>query len=99
MSLILLYLGIGKLIIYLGQKSPYIKKINWGFLTELSKCDLCFGVWVYFGLSLLYGYVWFDELKYIPVLSEFLTGATASFVMWLLSEGWNSKFREYIIRD
>jgi hypothetical protein len=98
-TLVLLFLASGKLLIYLIQKSPYIKYINWRFLTELSECSLCLGVWVYFGLSILYKYVWFDELRYIPIFSEFLTGATASFIMWLLSEGWNSKFREYVIKD
>jgi hypothetical protein len=97
---VFLYLGLGKLLIYLIQKSPYIRIIKWGFLTDLLKCDLCLGVWVYFGLSLVFQQIWFiHTIVYVPVLSEFLTGCTASFVMWLFSEGWNAKFREYIIKD
>ena len=100
MSDVFLYFGLGKLIIYLAQKSPYREVIKWRFLTDLFKCDLCLGVWVYSLLSLATGHYWFrDSIGYTPILSEFLTGGTASFIMWLLSEGWNSKFREFVIKD
>jgi len=93
-----LYLGLGKLLIYLIQKSPYSRAIKWGFLLDLFKCDLCLGVWVYFGLSLAFEHIWIAHTQ-IPVLPEFLTGCMASFLMWVFSEGWNAKFREYVIKD
>ena len=100
MADVFLYLGLGKLLIYLIQKSPYSKIIKWGFLLDLFKCDLCLGVWVYFGLSFAFGQTWFiHSIPYVPILSEFLTGCTASFVMWLLSAGWHDKFSEFVIKD
>ena len=86
------YLAIGKLLIYLIQKAPYKDYIKWGFLKDLVKCDLCLGWWVYFVLSVVLKQWWF--FAYQPIISEIITCSTATFVMWIVSRGWDSQFRE-----
>lgn len=93
------YLALGRLLIYLAQKSPYFKK---GFLGDLFACDLCLGVWVYSLLSLVFYHVWFIEsMPYTPLLSEVLTGSSASMLMWLMTTGFREKFFSptYIVED
>ena len=94
----LFYGAIGKLLIYLVQKSPYgnfIGKIIGRedvrrFLQELLSCDLCLGVFVYAILA------WIMKTNiiniYVPVVSELITGAGMSFIVHLLSIGWREKF-------
>lgn len=95
--------ALGRLIIFLAQKSPYFKllasrntKFRAVFL-ELGECDLCLGVYVYSLLSLYFGYVWFTEIWYEPVLSEFFTGASMAVIMWLIRLGWDANFKTYVI--
>lgn len=80
------------------QKSPYQKLIVRfignsgirGFLQELFECDLCLGVWVYTLLA------WIMQINmyhfYVPVVSEILTGASASFLVWLVATGFRERF-------
>lgn len=96
-SSLFLYFAIGKLIIYLFQiaKPHYFIKIR--FLDELFSCDLCLGVWVYFFVSLISGADFYGCYFYIPLVNEMLTGMTASFIMHLLSIGWNNKFGTIVL--
>lgn len=95
-----MYVGVGKLFIYLfqlfpladwmGKKSPSLKK--------LIGCDLCLGVWVFFGVAIImranmfsiipnpFGATWI-------AIEYFMTGAVTSFLVHLISLGWNSKFQ------
>lgn len=82
---------IGKLVMYLARKAPYMRWVT--FFRELFSCELCLGVWVYGLLAFLFGFYLPSGTRYIPLISEFITGAILSFVMWLLTDGWNSKFR------
>lgn len=75
---------------FLARKAPYFKR---GILMNLFDCELCLGVWVYSLLSLVFGLYLPNSMVYIPVLSEFISGAVLSVTMWLLTDGWNSKFR------
>ena len=95
-SSVLVFLLIGKLVLYLARKSPYLKGLETkgDFLKGLVTCDLCLGVWVYFALSLVMGHVWFMDVFYTPILSEAITGALASFVVYVFTNGWNTLFRE-----
>lgn len=96
MGQLVLFLGLGRLIIFLAQKAPYFKSNR--FLNDLISCDLCLGVWVYTALSLVLNYnLFYHDFPYMPIFSECMTGAVAAFVMWLLREGWNAKFREFRI--
>lgn len=91
---------VGRIIIFVIQKAShsYLSLIKsedkWrGFLTELFGCDLCLGVWIYtigawfLDVNVLY------EYRYNPVLSGITTGIITSFLVWLISAGWNSKFQ------
>lgn len=98
------YLLIGKLLIFLLQKFPKNKLpiISLLFregklLDDLFACDLCLGFWLYSGLAFLFDVNVIAEIRYIPILSEFLTGAVATFVMHLLSAGWDARYRNYHI--
>lgn len=89
------FLLIGRLLIFYVQKAPYLNFLKkWAFWKELLECDLCLGWWVYFGLSIGMREVWLNDIFLIPVFSEFITASIASFVMWLIADGWNNKFRE-----
>lgn len=104
MELYIIYGLIGKLLIFLAQKAPYqniIGKLFRGervrsFLQELFSCDLCLGVWVYTLLS------WIMNINmyyfYVPVVSEFLTGASMAFIAHLMTIGWKEKFSTIIIQ-
>lgn len=88
---------IGKLVMFLARKAPYQ---NWvPFLKDLFACELCLGVWVYTALALVFDFHVPLTFPYIPILSEFFTGAIASFTMWLLTDGWNSKFSVMVLKD
>lgn len=87
---IFIVLLVGKLLMFLAWKAPYTGK----YLDKIfSGCELCLGVWVYTILSALFDVRVLQGLTYIPYLSNFISGAILSFVMWLLTEGWNAKFR------
>lgn len=90
---------IGKLIMYLAKKAPYLAWLeNKGsFFKGLFSCDLCFGVWVYFFLSLVMKHIWFTDIGYTPIMSQAITGASASFIVYVFTNGWNMLFREMII--
>jgi len=80
------------------QKSPYATFIGKfigrddirGFLQELFSCDLCLGVWVYAILALIMKMNMYSF--YVPIVSEFLTGASTAFIVHLVSIGWTDKF-------
>lgn len=103
---IIIYAGLGKLLIYLAQIFPFQKIVIIGklwqsnkFLGELFACDLCLGVWIYFFLALLMKVNFFEELCSIPIIFEFFTGASMSFIMHLLTIGWRDKFSTFQIGE
>jgi hypothetical protein len=92
------FFAIGKICIYILQIFPPTFKIADGldkiihqeFFGKLVRCNLCLGVWVYaFWVLVLKMY---PADWYVPVISEFTIGASASFAMSLLEVGWYSKF-------
>ena|SRR5574343_169561 len=103
---IIIYAGLGKLIIYLAQNFPF-QKISvigkfWNddtFLGKLFACDLCLGVWIYFFIALLLKINLFEEFGYMPIVFEFFTGATMSFIVHLLTIGWRDKFSTFNIGE
>ena len=87
---------LGKLIIYLAMLFP--KHPRGEFWEKLFGCDLCLGVWIYTGLALIFRIdIVQGSLPYVPFVSELVTGAFTSFVVHLISLGWNEKFRNYIV--
>lgn len=93
MLLFFVYALIGKLLLFLIQKSPYPSLISWRFLEELLSCSLCSGVWVYFILAWIFGINLFSEIiNGYEILMYFLTGSATSFLVWIFSTGWNELF-------
>ena len=92
-----LYLGVGRLIIYIVQKFVSdATKIE--LLNKWASCDLCSGVWIYTALAFLLNVkILSDIFPYIPIASEFITGCVSSFLMHLLVLGWKSKFDVVVI--
>ena len=88
------YAFAGRLIIFLFQKvfSANYKSSKENFLTKLFSCDLCLGFWVYFALAF---FLKIDilELEY-KIISECLSGAITTFLVWLVARGWDAEFRE-----
>jgi hypothetical protein len=94
------FVVVGKLFIFLGQSIPLPQKIEKiELLRYWHGCDLCFGVWVYAGLS----YIWdmnilrFLSVPYVSIVSEFITGGIISFVVHIFSIGWRDKFAPNIV--
>lgn len=90
----ILFLGVGKLIIWLAQTSGFTRwfwKLH-PWLTELGECDLCVGVWVMSFLA-WFGSVNFMAPHYFPVVSEFMTGALAAFGLHLMTLGWRTQYQ------
>uniref|UniRef100_A0A6H1ZAU1 DUF1360 domain-containing protein n=1 Tax=viral metagenome TaxID=1070528 RepID=A0A6H1ZAU1_9ZZZZ len=95
-QLLLLALA-GRLTIYALQKFPPVRNI-W-FLFELVSCDFCLGVWVYSVLSGLMRWVLFQDMYYVPIISEILTGISISFLVHIFAIGWQSRFGTIVIED
>ena len=92
MEYFLLFLLIGKLLIYLGMKFPPLSESRFEFVKRLWECQECSGVWVYTFLSFVMGEVLFVEYFYFPFVSELITGGISSFIVHLISLGWREKF-------
>lgn len=90
------FLGIGKLLVYLLQKSPIPRKLPEGLLKELFECDLCLGFWVYLFLGVMLQKDIDEELEKSRIVSGLATASVSTFVMHLLSIGWREKFGTYI---
>jgi hypothetical protein len=104
MTQLVAYALIGKLTIFLLQKFPKHSLPIIGelfregrLLGDLFSCDLCLGFWIYTGLAYIINVNLVGELFNVPILSEFITGAIMSFIMHLISAGWEARYSNYII--
>lgn len=87
-----LFLGVGKLLIYIGQKFIHSNTKS-EFINKLFSCDLCLGVWLYTIMSWAFGTMIFSDLfPYVPFLSELIAGCFSSFAVHLLTIGWKTKY-------
>lgn len=87
--------GLGKTILWLWSLVP--KPSMGSYLDKLFECDLCLGVWLYFGMAWIFKLNALDWFIYIPIVSEFITGALMSTLVFLISEGWNARFRDLVV--
>jgi len=96
----IIYLGIGKILIFLWQRFPL--KINNEFLTKLHECDLCSGFWLFLILAFAFRSADFINLLglgfYYPVLNQTITAGVSTFIVWLIAAGWREKFSVVIIK-
>ena len=90
---------VGKLIIYLAQIFPKQKLPVIGtlfaedrFLGELFACDLCLGVWVYSLLNFMFRLNFLQEIFYVTIVSEAISGAIMAWLMHLLTIGFREKY-------
>lgn len=91
----LLYVAVGKLLIYLGGKAVSPKG---GLIRKLFECDLCLGVWVYTILSGLFQIRLLEDVYwYVPLVSELITGCVASYLVHLISIGFREKHLPVIV--
>jgi hypothetical protein len=88
---------IGKLFIFLGMNFPPFSESRIDFVRRVWTCDLCSGVYVYTLLSIVMRVSLFNELFYVPFVSEVITGGILAFVIHLISLGWKSKFEVVVI--
>ena len=100
----LFYAALGRLFIFLIQKSPYVRWViglvrrerSRAFLEELFGCDLCLGFWLYLVLALLFQYANVNvnvlDIPNSPVISAIITGAITSFVVHVFVIGWRDRF-------
>lgn len=94
----MVYVVVGKLLIFLGMGFPYLHNSSFVFVRKLFGCDLCLGCWIYFVLAAFLHINLFEDVYiYVPVLSEIITGCITSFTMHLISIGWKEKFSVVVI--
>lgn len=92
-----LYLALGKLLIWTGQKFGR-GNFNNRFLLRLFDCQFCLGVWVMTITALLFKInILSDVFPYVPILSEVVTGVVSSFLLHLLTLGWREQFDVVVI--
>src|SRR3990167_107886 len=89
----ILFSVLGRLLIYLWMKLELperLKKIS--FISSLHECSLCSGVWLF---TLLAFFMKIDILnswfgfEHITIISEIVTGAVTSYVVWIFVKGFN----------
>lgn len=89
----LLYVAVGKLLIYISQK--FLGNI---LPQNLVSCDLCVGVWIYTILSGLFQIRLLEDVYwYVPLVSELITGCVVSYLVHLISIGFREKHLPVII--
>jgi hypothetical protein len=93
----ILYLLIGRLLIFIGMKFPLFTKSRYGFVRELFSCDLCLGVWIYTLLSIASGEILFKSWFYFWGLNELITGCVSAFLVHVFLIGWREKFQTIVI--
>ena len=95
------FLLVGRLVVFVLQKFPFIKIPfigslfeEWKFLAQLFSCSLCLGVWVYavLGYFLRVDLVTSIFGVYILAINEIITGMIATFVVYIFEIGWNTRF-------
>jgi len=91
-----LFLLVGRLFIYLMRLFPPIVRLleKHEDTKKLLNCDLCIGVWTY---TILSGIMNIQIIDNMNIFGYLLTGSVSSFIMYLVVEGWNQVFREYVI--
>jgi len=55
------------------------------------------GFWVYTGLAFITNVNVAEEWVNIPIVSQFITGAVVSFIMHLISAGWEANYKNIVI--
>lgn len=94
----ILFLIVGRVLIFIGNKFAKQNEINIKFLNRLLSCPLCLGVWVYTIMStLLRYYVFEDFAPYVPVLSELVAGCFSSALVYYLENGYKSLHEVIIV--
>lgn len=94
---VIVYLAVGRVLIFFLQEAGLLR-CAWRrhpLLQELHDCDLCLGVWVYTALAF---FMDVGELRFVHygLLSQVVTGACASLLMYLLRLGWNTRFQTIV---
>ena len=91
------YLFVGRLLMYLLRLFPPVVRLaeKYEDTEKLLNCDLCLGVWTY---TILSGIMNIQIMTDMNIFGYLLTGSVSSFIMALIVDGWNQKFREYVIK-
>ena len=90
----LIYMAVGKVMIFLWQELPLPK-----FFGKLHTCDLCAGVWIYGFLSFFMGLSLLEVFgfNYVPVVSELVTGGVISFIIHIFFIGIKERFNNVVV--
>jgi hypothetical protein len=95
----ILYLGSGKLLLFLSKKFPPIQAVmsKREFLRELYACDLCYGFWVYLFLAPLFDL----DVKQIKnkLLRWVITACFTTFLSHIASIGYGEEYGTLVIED
>ncbi len=86
-----IFLVFGKIAIFFLQTFPPLRQIKWKFLQEALDCSLCTGFWVFTTLCFVFKVNLVEP--YFLGVSEILTGAISSLLVYLVSIGWKSQYQ------
>jgi hypothetical protein len=94
----LLFLVIGRVFIFIGNKFVQQNEVKIKFLNRLLSCSLCTGVWVYTIMSWLLGYYVFEDWSpYVPFVSELAAGCFSSLLVYYVEHGWRSLYEVIVV--
>ena len=96
----LVFLVVGRILVYLFQQFPLPKFIDkFALIRKLHECDLCAGVWVFGILSFFMALSLLEVFgfAYIPIISELITGGVTSFVVHIFLIGFREKFNDVVV--
>ena len=95
----LIFLAVGRLLVFVATKFYKDNEINIKFLNKLLSCSLCSGVWIFTFLSAVTGITVFeDALPYIPLLSWVFTGCVSSYIVFIFEHGWRAYHETIVVR-
>ncbi len=93
----LLYLAVGKLLIWTLQKFGRANFKN-GFVSRLVDCQFCLGVWVMTIMALLFQIkIMIDVFPYVPIMTEVIVGVFSSALLHFITLGWHEQFDVVVI--
>jgi hypothetical protein len=97
----IIFVLIGRLLIFFAQKffkQNELEKRTFPFVQRLFSCNLCLGVWAYTILAFIFRLNALNELPYIPVLTELITGCVTSYLVHVIEMGWRSENEVIVIK-
>lgn len=95
----ILFLLLGRLLIYLWMSFSLPKWMKNDWMEKLHGCDLCSGVWIFSILSFFLETDLLDMMGfgYIPLVGAIITGCAVSWFTHIFILGWRAKYEIVVV--